>query len=133
MSVLADSSTIFRALAVRKTVQVAGEFTLELARYELGNAILKEYRIFKTLTLDEADTLAASMEKLLDNMTIVSVPEAAEIIKVAVEASLSFYDASFLATAKKMGLTLSTEDERLLKAAKKFDVKTMRLEEYSPM
>lgn len=131
MSVLVDSSTIFRALASRKTVQVAGEYTLELARYELGNAILKEYRIFKTLKLDEVEELAAAVTKLLDNMTIVSAPEEVEVIKVAVETSLSFYDASFLTAAKKMGLTLSTEDERLLKAANRLGVKTMRLEEYS--
>ncbi len=55
MSVIVDSSSIFRALITRKRVKIAGESTLELAKYELGNAILKEHRIFKTLTLDEAE------------------------------------------------------------------------------
>jgi len=129
MSILADSSTIFRALINRKTVQIAGELTIELTQYELGNAVLKEHRIFKTLTYDEALKLAGAVNKLMDNMTIVSPPEETEILEVALETNLSFYDASYLATAKKMSLVLSTEDERLLKAANKLGVRTKRLEE----
>ena len=128
MSILADTSTIFRALATRKTVRVAGEYTLELARYELGNAILKEHKVFKTLTREEAGELAGEASRLLDNMTLLPVTDFEGVMRTAVDTGLSFYDASYLYTAKSMGLTLSTEEERLGRASRGLSLPTTSLE-----
>ena len=129
MSVIVDSSSIFRALISRKTVKVAGESTLELARYELGNAILKEHRIFKTLTLDEAERLAGEVSTLLENMSIIHFSNQVDVLKVANETGTTYYDASYLYASKETGLILSTEDERLRKAANKLGIRTKKLEE----
>ncbi len=129
MSVNVDPSSIFRALITRKTVKVAGESTLELARYELGNAIPEEHRIFKTLTLDEAEKLAGKVSSLLDNMSIIHFSNQVEVLKVATETDTTIYDASYLYASMETGLILSTEDERLRKAANKLGIRTKKLEE----
>jgi predicted nucleic acid-binding protein len=129
MSVIVDSSSIFRALISRKTVKVAGESTLELARYELGNAIFKEHRIFKTLTFDEAERLAGEVSSLLENMSIIHFSNQVEVLKVAAETGTTYYDASYLYASMDTGMILSTEDERLRKAANKLGIRTKKLEE----
>ena len=129
MSVIVDSSSIFRALISRKTVKVAGESTLELARYELGNAILKEHRIFKTLTLDEAEKLSGEVSSLLENMSIIHFSNQVEVLKVATETGTTYYDASYLCASMEAGMILSTEDERLRKAANKLGIRTKKFDE----
>ncbi|RLI96776.1 MAG: toxin VapC, partial [Candidatus Aenigmatarchaeota archaeon] len=44
MSYLFDTSAIFRAIKEGKIEILAGNYTIELARYELGNAIWKEQK-----------------------------------------------------------------------------------------
>ena len=45
MKSLFDSSAIFRAVKENKIEFLAGNYTLELARYELGNIIWKDMRL----------------------------------------------------------------------------------------
>lgn len=42
MKYLFDSSTIFRAIKKNKIELLAGNYALELARYELGNIVWKD-------------------------------------------------------------------------------------------
>ncbi len=128
MSILADSSTIFRALASRKTMRVAGENSLDLARYEVGNAILKELVIFKVLSPEQAEVLAHEGETLFSNMTMFSALSEEEVLAVAFETGMSFYDASYLLTAKNWGLTLATEDTRLSRVAQRLGISTVSLD-----
>jgi predicted nucleic acid-binding protein len=128
LSFLADSSTIFRALTSRRAVRVAGENTLDLARYEVGNAILKEVKIFKTLSPNEAEELARAAGDLLNNMTLLSMGGIASVLEVAAETDLSFYDASYLNAAKSFGLTLSTEDAKLARTAQRLGIRTSNLD-----
>jgi predicted nucleic acid-binding protein len=112
------------------TRRLAGHNTLELARYEVGNAILKENRIFKTLTPSETEELTRAASTLLKNMTVLTIEDSeADITKVAIETGLTYYDASYLHTAKILGLTLATEDKRLTQAAKQAGTPTANLAE----
>jgi hypothetical protein len=43
MKYLFDSSAIFRAIKENKIDLLTGNYTLELARYELGNIVWKDY------------------------------------------------------------------------------------------
>ena len=128
MSLLADSSTIFRALATRRATRVAGESTLDLARYEIGNAILKERKIFKALTAEQAKLLAREGETLLRNMTLLPALNVEEILELAMKTGLSFYDTSYLYTARREGLKLATEDTRLSKVAGDLGIITVTFE-----
>ena len=112
------------------TRRLAGHNTLELARYEVGNAILKENRIFKTLTLSEAEELIRAASTLFKNMAVLTIEDSeADITKAAIETGLTYYDASYLHTAATLGLTLATEDKRLNQAAKLAGILTTTLAE----
>jgi predicted nucleic acid-binding protein len=128
MSVLADASTIFLSLVTRKTVRVAGSYTLDLARYELGNAVLRQVRS-GILSEEEAMELAEAASSILRNMVVLQVEEEPEVLRLAAATELSFYDASYLHTAERLGLNLATEDGRLARAAKHVGVQPTSLAE----
>lgn len=129
MSVLADASTIFLALITRRTTRIAGAYTLDLARYELGNATLRQLRIHRTLSEEEAEELASAISQTILNMTVLAVEDEASVLRLAASADLTFYDASYLYTADRLRLPLATEDARLLRAAKELGVQAMGLTE----
>jgi predicted nucleic acid-binding protein len=129
MSLLADASTIFRALITRRTARVAGEYTLDLARHELGNATLRQMRTHGTLTEEEAEELSAAAHSTLLNMTTLTVDDEPGVLRLAAATGLTFYDASYLHTAARLNLTLATEDTRLAQAAEEADVPTTSLAE----
>jgi len=129
MSVLADASTIFRALITRRTARVAGAYTLDLARYELGNAVLRQLRTHRTLSEEEAEELAAAASSILLNMTVLTVDDEPGVLRLAAATGLTFYDASYLHTAGRLGLILATEDARLAHAANDNSTSTTNLAE----
>ncbi|MCP8316707.1 MAG: hypothetical protein H3Z51_07600 [archaeon] len=49
MSYILDSSAIFRAIKENVVETLVGNYTLELARYELGNVLWKEYLLHKKI------------------------------------------------------------------------------------
>ncbi len=51
------------------------------------------------------------------------------VTRIAIETGLTYYDASYLHTAKTLGLTLATEDTRLKAAATKSGTLTTSLRE----
>ena len=128
MIVLADASTIFLALVTRKAVRVAGSHTLDLARYELGNAALRQLRS-GALSEEEAMELAEASSSILRNMVVLSVEDEPEVLRLAAATDLTFCDASYLHTAERLSLTLATEDARLARAAKHVGVPPMSLDE----
>ena len=48
-----------------------------------------------------------------------------EVLKMANEFNLTFYDTAYLAEAKKSGKTLVTDDNKLNKAAENLGIKTL--------
>ncbi|HEX9913637.1 MAG TPA: type II toxin-antitoxin system VapC family toxin [Candidatus Bathyarchaeia archaeon] len=128
MSVLVDASTIFLALITRRTVHIAGSSTLDLARYELGNAALRQLRS-GILSEEEAMELAEASSSILRNMVVLQVEDEPEALRLAASTDLTFYDASYLHTAERLGLNLATEDARLARAAKHVGVQPTSLAE----
>jgi predicted nucleic acid-binding protein len=61
-------------------------------------------------------------------MTLLPVSDFEGVLGTAIDTGLSFYDASYLHTAKSMVLTLSIEDERLTKASRGLSLPTTSLE-----
>lgn len=117
-------------MVTRKTRHIAGAHTLELARYEVGNAITKENRIFKTLTQSEAEELTREAGRLLANMEVHSVEGGEDAVtRTAIEFGLSYYDSAYIYTAAVLGLTLATEDKRLTRTAKEKGIPTTTLDD----
>lgn len=98
-------------------------FTPELAKYEIGNALIK-----KGITPAEV----ASLFTILYALPITFVAESSEIAKdtfsLAYKLNITYYDASFLALAKQYDATLVTENVK--HQGKASGVKVVALKDY---
>ncbi len=116
MKYLFDSSAIFTAIKQNKIEVLAGNFTLELARYELGNIIWKNYALHAKVSEQESKIMAKTVKHILSLMDIIGIASyEEEILDTAVKLKITFYDASYAYLAKAKDLKLITEDLRLIK------------------
>ncbi|MGA2385394.1 MAG: type II toxin-antitoxin system VapC family toxin [Candidatus Bathyarchaeia archaeon] len=116
MKCLFDSSAIFRAIKENKIDFLTGNYTLELARYELGNIIWKDYALQAKVSEQEAKMLAKSIKHTLNIMNVIEITDSEEeILDTAIKLKITFYDASYVYFAKAKELKLITEDLRLIK------------------
>lgn len=116
MKYIFDSSAIFKAIKENKIEILVGNCTLELARYEMGNIIWKNYTLQAKATDQELKTLAKIIKQTLNIMEITQINcNEEEILETATKLKITFYDASYTYYAKMKELTLITEDSQLLK------------------
>ena len=116
MKFLFDSSAIFRAMKENKIEFLSGNYTLELARYELGNIIWKDYVLQAKFSEQEAKMLAKTIKHTLNLMDVMEIAGSEEeILDTAIKHKITFYDASYVYFGKAKELRLITEDARLIK------------------
>ncbi len=116
MKYLFDSSAIFRAIKENKIETLAGNYTLELARYELGNTIWKDCTLQAKISEQEAKTLTQAVKHTLNLMNVLEIAGSEEeILDTAIQLKITFYDAAYAQLAKEKELHLITEDTRLIK------------------
>lgn len=121
MKYLFDSSSIFRAIKENRIEVLAGNYTLELARYEIGNILWKNFALLNKTTKEELSDLTKLVKQILDVMDILQIEcSEEEITNIATEMNITFYDASYAHQAHKNHLKLITEDAELLKKAAKY-------------
>jgi predicted nucleic acid-binding protein len=107
-------SELEQARALR-SAHVTGEIDahmLDLATYEVGNVLTRALRWPAADVADQLDDLYAILGPPLV-MTAVWMRQAAKLAHIH---SLSFYDASWAATAAELGIPLISADRRLLTA-----------------
>jgi predicted nucleic acid-binding protein len=120
MKHLFDASSIIN-LCARKNVDTLLEGgTLDLAFYEAGNAIWKQVYLRRSLTRQEGRKALTALAEVLKTMRSVSVEHGPAVLNIAIEAGLTYYDASYIHAAVKNGSTLVTDDGRLFSAAKRY-------------
>ncbi|MDV3243555.1 MAG: type II toxin-antitoxin system VapC family toxin [Nitrososphaerales archaeon] len=121
MDYVFDTSAIFWAMEENLIERLDGNYTLDLARYELGNALWKQRILLKKLGDGELERMVRLMSDVLTLMRVLTV-EGSEgaVMKVATELGVSFYDAAFVYQAKAVGASLVTEDERLAGKSRHF-------------
>jgi len=98
-----------------RSAHVAGEIdahVLDLAMYEVGNVLVRALRWNAAAAADQLDDLRAVVGPPLV-MTAAWLRRAAAL---AQDHALSFYDASWAATASELGMPLVSADQRLLDA-----------------
>jgi len=111
MSLAFDSSSIFEAILKDKILVLTGNYTLDLARYELGNLVWKRAALMKDLERDECRKLMEIIKGTLNLMEILNIGcHEADIAELAENLNLTFYDASYVFLAKSKGVPLVTED-----------------------
>lgn len=116
---LFDSSAIINLCGEKKTDKLLEGWTLNLAFYELGNAVWKQVYTHKTITVDEAITVLDPLVEVFSKLEKPKTENALEILKIALKEGLTYYDASYINAALENTLTLVTDDDQLYKISKK--------------
>ncbi len=97
-----------------------GEHILDLTKYEIGNAIWKITKLIEKTDKSTAIDALAQAYHLMALMEVIKIEDVEAHIgtmEIAFDEGLNFYDSAYLQSAKKLGLTLVTEDKRLSKRA----------------
>jgi len=128
MSFLFDASSIFEALVERKVRALQGNYTIDLAMYEVGNILWKRRCLLKDVDDEEIAQLIGLIKRVLRLLKTVKIDcHEREVVDVAVRFKVTFYDASYVFAAKNNNLTLVTEDEKLRRKVKGYvDVLSLR-------
>ena len=113
-----DASSIFEAVRLNKAILLQKQYTTILAGFELGNILWKNTILKKTYSPKEAQFMANELENILTGMRF-SYPLMKDVLKVGIDLRLTYYDASYVQVAIEEGMTLVTEDEKILKRAGK--------------
>ncbi|MEM2588074.1 MAG: type II toxin-antitoxin system VapC family toxin [Candidatus Bathyarchaeia archaeon] len=112
MKFVFDSSSIFQAIIENKVSVLAGNYTLDLAKYELGNLVWKRRALMKDLERDECKRLMEIIKGALNLMEVLDVEcYEADVVELAGDLNLTFYDASYIFLAKSKSIPLVTEDK----------------------
>jgi predicted nucleic acid-binding protein len=101
---------------VEKAVKEAeGVSTLDLAAYEVGNAVWRRVRRGE-LSMEEGNVVVSTLLSLLETFEVFSYREvAADAFKLAVDAGITVYDAAYVVLAKRLDARLLTLDGELLR------------------
>lgn len=97
-------------------------FAPELARYEIGNVLLKG----KQLSLDQAYISLATVYSLPINFITESEELARETYSLASELNITYYDASFMSLAKYYDAILLTENVKHQGKSTQLKVKSLK-------
>jgi len=128
---------LFDASALLNLVRRLGEeslkileenYILTLTIYEVGNALWRETRLLRRLTIDEAEEIMRAIITLIKFMQVTEPQDPIEVLRVSNEIETTFYDAAYVVTALRRGLILVTDDRRL--AARIERHRDMILKEY---
>ena len=112
MSYLFDSRAIINLVKKRSARLLAYGYTIELAFYELTNAIWKECALLNTLKHEEATKLLTNCLRAAKAIPKIDVDEL-QVFKLSLNNNISAYDASYLYASRKEDLTLVTDDKKL--------------------
>jgi predicted nucleic acid-binding protein len=127
---LFDSNAIYKL--IRETPDKALDrltegTTINLAYYELGNALWRESLLLKRISIEEAEKSLSLMYSMLSRIKIAEVngEKGNAILETAYKFNLTFYDAAYLIEAKKNSRILVSDDSQLAKVAENLGVATL--------
>jgi predicted nucleic acid-binding protein len=124
-----DASSIYRAIEIGDFNKLLEGKTLDLAQYELGNVVWKEVTRNK-ISESEGAKFVKFISKVISLMEILKIGIRSEVLKVAVDNNLSYYDASYLYASISMKDVLVTEDKKLLSRAIECGADAGRFEDF---
>ncbi len=94
----------------------SGNYTLELARYELGNVVWKSLVLQTKFSEQESKLMMKAIKHILNTMEVLGIASSEEeILETAKKLKITFYDAGYVHVAEAKQMQLITEDARLIK------------------
>ena len=108
-------AALARAAPVTAVKEAERVSTLDLAAYEVGNAVWRRVRRGE-LSLEEGNVVVSALLSLLETFEVFSYREvAADAFRLAVDAGITVYDAAYDVLAKRLDARLLTLDGELLR------------------
>ena len=104
---------IVRRLGEKSLKILKENYILTLTIYEVGNALWRETKLLKKLTMDEAEKVMKAVVALTKFMQIVEPEDPIEILRISNRIETTFYDAAYVVVALRRNLTLVTDDKKL--------------------
>lgn len=118
---LFDASAIFNLVKRGYLKPLAKGVTLDLAVYEVLNAVWKEHYLLRHIDEETVKELLDVLERVFDVVTVASIrSEEARVFELAVKEGLTIHDAAYLYYALRNKLVLVTDDRRLMEKAKQY-------------
>ena len=107
---------------------VFDEHVLDLTFYEAGNVLWKANTLQGRLSTDEREAFSELLVDLRREVTVHTLEDIGlnDVMAVAVDAELTFYDAAYLACAEKLDATLVSEDADLRAVSGSISVERVR-------
>lgn len=127
---LYDSSAFLNTIRLygsRAVRLIRGNYTLSLTAYEIGNALWKESKLLKKISLDEAVKSLLYAIKLLSKTNIVEPSNKKMVLELAWNVGLTYYDASYIVASHEIECVLVSDDQRL---SKKLSIEKQKILEY---
>ena len=120
-----DASSLYMLLKKRELERLRDSETLDLAFYEVGNAMLNDLRrrIITEESFKKATEVLNGISQLI-KVEYFSGLDASNVSEIAKRSGLTFYDASYLNLALMTGQPLATNDGKLKAEADKLGIKT---------
>jgi predicted nucleic acid-binding protein len=118
--ILFDASAILNLSRKDRGNVLLDGCTLDLAGYEVGNAIRRLVDVEKALPRAQGAEILTLLQSTVGGMERAKVSSLVSVFENAIKEALTFYDASYLTAAVEGGYRLVTDDEELLQAASKY-------------
>jgi predicted nucleic acid-binding protein len=112
---LIDTSALYPILLSGVSLKTEDCSISTLAEYEIGNVLWRENQHGK---IRDPQLAAKTFSKAIQALTKLEIDSIANVLAVAIERNLTFYDASYAYLAEKKNLALVTQDIHLLKKCK---------------
>ncbi len=117
---LLDASSLFELIIEGDVEPSSGAYTLDLARYELGNIIWRKVKLLEDIGYGEGERIMDAIVNVLKTMRMTDVSGCEnDVLRLAHNESLSYYDAAYVEAARRLGLPLITEDKKVLRVCEK--------------
>jgi len=118
---LYDASAILNLVKRGELRVFLGGHTLDLAIYEVANAVWKECYLLGKIKIETAYKVIELVSRIFDVLNLHSVKGfEKEVMDIAVKEGVTFYDASYMYMAMRNKLTLVTDDRKLMSVARKY-------------
>ncbi|WP_292000379.1 type II toxin-antitoxin system VapC family toxin [Caldivirga sp.] len=125
MTHVIDASSIIRLIELNPANAISivnNQYTVDLVQYEIGNYLWK----LRKLTSINMDTLFNAFNRLLNLLKIIPIGLNYEVLNLAMNTNITYYDAAYVHLAMKLNAKLITEDNELLS---KFPTLAVSIEE----
>ncbi|MEM0044604.1 MAG: type II toxin-antitoxin system VapC family toxin [Sulfolobales archaeon] len=118
---LYDASAILNLVKRGELRVFLGGHTLDLAIYEVANAVWKECYLLGKIKIETAYKVIELISGIFNVLNLHSVKGfEKEVMDIAVKEGVTFYDASYMYIAMRNKLTLVTDDRKLMSVARKY-------------